>query len=208
MRTIVPLVALWAVTAAVTRWCWKTWRRGNDSLWAARWGSMGWTLLIGDLAVMTTLAALNVVHLVTETVSVVLLLAAAGCAVAKPVATRRADTSTRSLRSGLGLPVARPLWRPMTVGAWWLAGGTVSMAAWLVSDAFHSGHDAPHPAFDAPGGSPLPQGFMAAGVVLTFLALAHCAIQEERIRREQRRVRAAEQHYLTHNPTSEADHPN
>ncbi|MFC5253560.1 hypothetical protein [Streptomyces nigrescens] len=198
MRTIVPLVALWAVTAAVTRWCWKTWRRGNDGLWAARWGSLGWTLLIGDLAVMTTLAALNVVQLLTETFAVVLLVVAAACAVAKPVATRRADTATRVLRSGLGLPLARPLWRPIAVGACWMGGTAVSMAAWLLIDATR-------PVAGGPADSPLPHGYMTTGIVLAVLGLAHCAIQEERIRREQRHVRTAEQQYLTESPAPEAD---
>lgn len=207
MRMIVPLVALWALTAAASRGCWTVWRRGSDRLWAARWGSLAWTLLIGDLAVTTTLAAFDAAPLWTGTVALTLLLAAAACAVAKPIATRRADTATRALRSGLGLPLARPLRRPTTLALWWLAAGGVSMTAWLLIVVAQPDHDATHAAPSAAPGSTLPHGYVATGAVLTVLGLAHCAIQEERIRREQRRVRAAEQLYLNHTPAPAADHP-
>ncbi|MER5888084.1 hypothetical protein ABT160_30055 [Streptomyces sp. NPDC001941] len=203
LRTVVVLAAVWAAGAATFRWCWKTWRRGNDRLWADRWGSLGWTLLVTDLAVMTTLAALDVTQAVTELIAVGLFLAAGACAVGKSVAVRRADTATRSLRGSLGLPLARRLWRPGTVAVWWLTAGSVSMLTWLTVEALQSAHDARPAVVGTAEGTSLPEGFMTTGIVLVFLGLAHCVLQEERIRREQRRVRLAEQRYLDDSPPAD-----
>lgn len=69
---------------------------------------------------MTTLTALAAPALPANSAAVGPLLAAAACTVAKPVATRRADTATRALRSALGLHLARLLRRPLTISLWWL----------------------------------------------------------------------------------------
>lgn len=82
------------------------------------------------------------------------------------------------------------------------------MTARLLTNVIRSAHEGAQATAGAPPDPTLPHGYLATGAVLLLPGLTHCGIQEEHLRREQRRERATEQHHLTENPAPEADHPN
>ncbi|MEU2873051.1 hypothetical protein ABZ769_28275 [Streptomyces olivoreticuli] len=191
-------VALWGVTAWAARRCWTKWRHGADRLWAERWNALSVTLLVLMLPVIGTLGLSGIAPLINAAATGSLLLASGACHVAKSVATRRADTATRAMRTSLGLPVARRLMRTTTVAALWFAGAFLSLLGWLaaaaVRNAAHhqqlTGEDR-RAALDQ-----TVSHAMAAAFVVLVLGTLHCVIQQIRHDRERRRVRAAEQYYL------------
>ncbi|MBT2453197.1 hypothetical protein J7F03_40560 [Streptomyces sp. ISL-43] len=187
MKAVVLYTLLWAITAAVTWRCWTKWRRSADQLWPTKWDALSWALLLLGLSTGATLQLLNVAPAITNSVVLILLVAAAASTIAKPISTRRADGATRAMRSGLGLPVERRMWRPATIGALWCMGAFLLFSVWF----FAVSGDKRQPEMDQSRDT----GFMIAfGVVV--LGLVHAGVQEARVGREQRRVRAAEHDYL------------
>lgn len=189
--------ALWMVTGWTVWRCWAQWRRGGDRLWPAKWDALSWALFMLAFATIMTLAPLDTPPVITISLTTALLVAAAASAIAKPVATRRAHAATRAMRSGLGLPTERALWRSGAIAALWGAAGLLIWMAWLFSVA--AGW------WTTPMEQAVDQSLVAATGV-TILACAHVARQEARIQREQRRTRAAEHDYLT-GTTPQSDLP-
>lgn len=197
MRTVVVYTVLWTVTSGTGWRCWVRWRRGSDQLWPAKWNALSWALFMLAFAAVMTLTPLDTPPVIAVSLTTVLLLAAAASAIAKPIATRRALAATRAMRSGLGLPTERALWRPAAIAALWGASSFLIWMAWLFTIAADGWTEQTEQAAD--------QSLVAAsGVVI--LACAHVAFQEVRIQREQRRVRAAELDYLART-TPQSDLP-
>ncbi|WP_420082982.1 hypothetical protein ACN6AT_39340 (plasmid) [Streptomyces sp. JL4002] len=186
MREAVLYAVLWAATGWLVWRCWGLWRIGSDRLWPARWGALAWALLILALAAGMSLRLFGASPTTSDSVTLVLALAAAASALARLVATRRADTATRAMRSELGLPAERALWRPAAVGTLWgigifvlcLTGAfTAAAAGWQMDTTDAS-------------------GVLRAFLGVMALAFAHVAVQHVRVHREEHRVRKAEHDYL------------
>ncbi|MER0443177.1 hypothetical protein ABR738_01055 [Streptomyces sp. Edi4] len=192
-------LACWGVTAAVAWRCWKKWRRGADQLRAGQWDALSLTLLVMVFPTIGTLGLLHVGSSVTGAASTALLLASGACYIARSVATRRADTATRTIRAGLGLPVARRLLRTSTVAALWLTAAFATMLLWIAIAAVRAlGHRQQMTAAEPQTTVAQTNGHaLTAALVVIAVGALHCLIQQFRHGREQQRVRAVEQHYLT-----------
>ncbi|MEU3778373.1 hypothetical protein AB0F11_35265 [Streptomyces sp. NPDC032472] len=197
MKAVVLYTLLWAATAGVTWRCRRTWRRGADQLWPAKWDALAGTLLMLAFSTVMTLQPLDVAPVITISLALVLLMGAAASAIAKPVSARRADSATRAMRSGLGLPVERRMWRPATIGVLWCTGAFLLLNVWFFAVSITKPGPEMDPSID--------HGFVISfGVIV--LGLLHAGFQQVRVGREQRRVRDAEHDYLAQ-ATPESDLP-
>ncbi|MFD7539854.1 hypothetical protein [Streptomyces sp. NPDC059819] len=199
MRAVLLYTVAWGITAAVVWRCWTKWRSGADRLWAERWGALAGALFLLGFSVTITLP----LFVVNPTVQIALclspLMASGGCMVAKWVTIRRADTATRTMHGLLGLPLARRLWSPATVGALWFSDAVACLLGWMsVTTVARATDGRQHT--DTEQYAAINQDFAPATVlVYAVLALgaAHVVIQIVRHMREQQHVRAAEQLYLS-----------
>ncbi|GAA4120040.1 hypothetical protein [Streptomyces hundungensis] len=195
---VLYVVAFWGLTAALAWRCLKKWRRGADQLRAEQWDALALTLLVMTLPVIGTLGLLDAAPALTASLSGTLLLGSGGCHVAKSVSTRRADTAARAIRTGLGLPVARRLLRTTTVAALWFTAAVGTMLVWMAVAVVRDLGQRQQMTADEHQVTieTTVNHAVAATLAVIALGVVHCLIQEIRRGREQRRVRAAEQHYL------------
>lgn len=113
------------------------------------------------------------------------------------MASHRSQAQARAVRQGLGLPIERKLWDPMTIVSLWLAAAIPAVAAVaLIAAWFMEAHSTPGTGGTRAGAEAITSllvltigGFIAAG-------LLHGLIQHQRRAREQLRVRQADQQYL------------
>ncbi|MFD7026553.1 hypothetical protein ACFWAR_00760 [Streptomyces sp. NPDC059917] len=192
MKAVALYTILWAVTAGVAWRCWRRWRQGADQLWPAKWGALSVTLLTLAFSMALTLHPLGVAPAVTISLVTVLLGGAAASMIATHVSVRRADAATRAMRTGLGLPVERRMWRPATIGILWCTGAFLLLMVWVLSISFDEQRLEREQAFNAG---------LAIAFCVIVVGLVHAGVQKTRISREQQRVRDAEVAYLS--PDSE-----
>ncbi|MEV5568187.1 hypothetical protein AB0L54_35835 [Streptomyces sp. NPDC052196] len=195
---VLYVLAFWALTGALAWRCWKKWRRGADQLRADQWDALAVTLLVMPLPVIGTLGLLDAPTVITVLLCGSLFLGTGACHVAKSLSTRRADEATRTMRTGLGLPVARRLVRTTTVAAWWLTAAVLTMIGWMGA-AVVSGLGHREQMTEAERQLTAAQTVdqaAGAGFVVVAAGVVHCVIQQIRRDREERRVRADEQRYL------------
>lgn len=198
MGTVVLCTALWAGAVLAVTGCVRRWRAGADQVWSAKWKALAGALAVTAFpTVMTARFVPHGAQVLLEGAVGMLLLGSAGSVVAGWVASRRSQAQARAVRKGLGLPIERKLWDPVTVVFLWLAAAVPSVAAVAVVAAwFVEAHSAP-----GTGGARAGVEAITSLLVLTiggFIAagLLHGLIQHQRRAREQRRVRAADQQYL------------
>lgn len=202
MGAVVLCTVFWAGAALAVMQCVKKWRSGPDQVWSAKWKALAGALIVTAFPVMATARLLPPdTRSFLEALAGVLVLGSAGSMVAGWVAARRSAAQTRAVRSQLGLPVVRKLWSPWAlVGLWSAAGIPFSVAAVVVTGRYVEAHSEP-----AADGTWAEAGTIAWLSVLTIAAfvvggLLHGLVQHRRHTQEQRRVRNAEQQYLTTNP--------
>ncbi|CAM5236527.1 putative protein OS=Streptomyces microflavus OX=1919 GN=Smic_83200 PE=4 SV=1 [Streptomyces microflavus] len=167
-------------------------------MWSAKWKALAGALAVTALpAVMTARFVPHGAQVLLEGAVWMLLMASACSVLAGWVASHRSQAQARAVRQGLGLPIERKLWDPLTIVLLWLAAATLSVAAVAVVAArFVEAHYAPGTAGARAGTEAITSllalttgGFIAAG-------LLHALIQHQRRAREQRRVRTVDQQYL------------
>ncbi|GHB31061.1 hypothetical protein [Streptomyces chryseus] len=204
VAAVVMCTAIWAGAVWIVLRCRRIWRNGADQLWNRKWDAMSGALACVGFAVMSTvLLRLPVDPLIFFYLATPLGLGSIACAVAKKVAMRRDDSEVRAMRTELGLPTERRLRRPMTVGTLWCAAGVMATIVWAFVASATVG-SAGGPAATGDGLAMEKVTHIGAGLAFGFVILGvlHACVQEWRLDKERRRVRTADQRYLSDRTTS------
>ncbi|MFE9016689.1 hypothetical protein [Streptomyces cyaneofuscatus] len=198
MEIVVLCAAFWAGAAKAVAGCVRRWRLGADQVWSAKWQALAGALAVTALSVaMTAWLVPPGARVLLEGAVLMLLVGSAGSVVAGWVASHRSQAQAWAVRQGLGLPIERKLWDPMTIVSLWLAAAIPAVAAVaLIAAWFVEAHSAP-----GTGGARAGVEAITSLLVLTiggFIAagLLHGLIQHQRRAREQHRIRTADQQYL------------